>query len=69
VWDSGGWSFQRLGAVLDNESAIIMISLAVLLISAKGVGWLPQPIYRDSRKKSAPGLRDRRAQSTVYLKE
>ena len=32
----GGRSFQRRGTVLDNDSAIIMISLAVLLISAKG---------------------------------
>ena len=59
---SGGRSFQRRGAVLDNDSAIIMISLAVLLISAKGVGWRPQPIYRDSNKNSAPGCRDRRAE-------
>ena len=44
VRSSGGRSFQRHGAVLDNDSAIIMISLAVLLISAKGVGWRPQPI-------------------------
>ena len=59
------------GAVMDNDSAIIMISLAVLLISAKGVGWRPQPIYRDSNKNSAPGFRDRRAQSAkpVHLKE
>ena len=32
-----GRSFQRRGAVLDNDSAIIIISLPVLLISAKGV--------------------------------
>ena len=50
VRGSGGRSFQRRGAVLDNVSAIIMISLAVLLISAKGVGWRPRPIYRDSKK-------------------
>src|SRR6218665_2658989 len=64
VRGSGGRSFQRCGAVLDNVSAIIMISLAVLLISAKGVGWRPRPIYRDSKKKSAPDCRERRAQST-----
>ena len=63
AWGSGGRSFQRRGAVFDNDSAIIMISLAVLLISAKGVGWRTQPIYRDSNKNSAPGCRDRRAQS------
>ena len=44
VRSSGGRSFQRRGAVLENDSAIIIISLAVLLISAKGVGWRPQPI-------------------------
>jgi len=63
VRGSGGGSFQRRGAVFDNDSAIIMISLAVLLISAKGVGLRPQPIYRDSNKNSDPGCRDRRAHS------
>ena len=57
VRGSGGRSFQRRGAVLDNDYAIIIvISLAVLLISAKGVGWRPQPIYRDSNKKSGPRM-------------
>ena len=59
----------RRGAVLDNDCAIIMISLAVLFISAKGVGWRPQPIYRDFNKNSAAGCHDRRAQSAkpVYI--
>src|SRR6218665_2229765 len=56
VRGSGGRSFQRRGAVMDNESAIVMISLTVFLIFAKGVGWRPQPIYRDSNKHSATGL-------------
>ena len=58
VRGSGGRSFQRRAAVLDNDSAIIIISLAVLLNSArKGVGWRPQPIYRDSNKKAVTGER------------
>jgi len=54
-----------------NDSAIIMMSLAVLLISAKGIGRRPEPIYRDSSKNSGPGCRDRQAQSAkpLYLKE
>src|SRR6218665_3039546 len=69
VRGSGGRSFQRRGAVMDNESAVVMISLTVFLIFAKGVGCRPQPIFRDSNKLSAPGCRYRRAQSAkpVYL--
>jgi len=36
-----------------NDSAIVMMSLAVLLISAKGKGRRQEPIYRDSSKNPA----------------
>ena len=50
-----------------NDSAIIMTSLAVLPISANGIGRRPEPIYRDSSKNSGPRCRDWQAQSAKPL--